>query len=108
MFNFLTGELNSAKKEELCRDTYKFGEIVLEILTNGRLAYAGGSIQSKPKEVLLREIYSEHQTGSADAIQEEIKLVFEVALLCMRSRPSDRPSMEDALKLLSGVKSEVN
>eukprot|EP00258_Populus_trichocarpa_P044550 XP_024460569.1 leucine-rich repeat receptor-like protein kinase TDR [Populus trichocarpa] len=103
-----TGELNSAIKEELCMDTYKFGEIVLEILTNGRLANAGGSIQSKPKEVLLREIYSANQTGSADAMQEEIKLVFEVALLCMRSRPSDRPSMEDALKLLSGVKSEVN
>ncbi|KAJ6406904.1 hypothetical protein OIU84_010422 [Salix udensis] len=93
-------------KEELCMDTYKFGEIILEILTNGRLGNSGGSKQSKPKEVLLREIYSENQTGSADAMQEEIKLVFEVALLCMRSRPSDRPSMEDALKLLSGVKSQ--
>ncbi|KAG5243776.1 leucine-rich repeat receptor protein kinase TDR [Salix suchowensis] len=90
-----TGELSNVMKEELCMDTYKFGEIVLEILTNGRLENSGGSIQSKPKcpkEVLLREIYSENQTGSADAI----------------SRPSDRPSMEDALKLLSGVKSQVN
>ncbi|KAJ6743037.1 hypothetical protein OIU85_017056 [Salix viminalis] len=103
-----TGELSSVMKEELCMDTYKFGEIVLEILTNGRLGNSGGSKQSKPKEVLLREIYSENQTGSADAMQEEIKLVFEVVLLCMRSNPSDRPSMEDALKLLSGVKSQVN
>ncbi|KAB5552817.1 hypothetical protein DKX38_010128 [Salix brachista] len=103
-----TGELSSVMKEELCMDTYKFGEIVLEILTNGRLGNSGGSIQSKPKEVLLREIYRENQIGSANAMQEEIKLVFEVALLCMRSRPSDRPSMEDALKLLSGVKSQVN
>uniref|UniRef100_A0A6N2MSU6 Protein kinase domain-containing protein n=1 Tax=Salix viminalis TaxID=40686 RepID=A0A6N2MSU6_SALVM len=101
-------ELSSVMKEELCMDTYKFGEIVLEILTNGRLGNSGGSKQSKPKEVLLREIYSENQTGSADAMQEEIKLVFEVVLLCMRSNPSDRPSMEDALKLLSGVKSQVN
>ncbi|OMO53246.1 hypothetical protein CCACVL1_28777 [Corchorus capsularis] len=34
----------------------------------------------------------------------EVKLVSDVALLCNSSRPSDRPSMEDALKLLSGWK----
>jgi hypothetical protein len=70
------------------------------------LANAGGTIHIKPKEVLLREIYSENQTGSTDSTQEEIKLVLEVALLCIKSRPSDRPSMEDALKLLSGMKSQ--
>lgn len=99
-----TGELNSSIKEELYMDVYRFGEIILQILTN--LATAGGTIHSKPKEVLLREIYSENQTGSTDSTQEEIKLVLEVALLCIKSRPSDRPSMEDALKLLSGMKSQ--
>jgi hypothetical protein len=104
LFNFLPGELNSSIKEELYTDIYRFGEIILQILTN--LANAGGTIHSKPKEVLLREIYSENQTGSTDSTQEEIKLVLEVALLCIKSRPSDRPSMEDALKLLSGMKSQ--
>ena len=85
-------------------DIYRFGEIILQILTN--LANAGETIHSKPKEVLLREIYSENQTGSTGSTQEEIKMVLEVALLCIRSRPSDRPSMEDALKLLSGMKSQ--
>ncbi|XP_057968360.1 leucine-rich repeat receptor-like protein kinase TDR [Malania oleifera] len=100
-----TGELNTATKEELYMDIYKFGEVILEILTNGRLTNAGGSIQSKQREVLLREVCEENRViGSTCSSQEEIKLVLEVALLCTRSRPSDRPSMEDALKLLSGLK----
>ncbi|XWS26291.1 hypothetical protein CRYUN_Cryun26dG0019300 [Craigia yunnanensis] len=41
---------------------------------------------------------------STNSLREEIKPVVDVALLCTRSRPADRPSMEDALKLLSGSK----
>ncbi|KDP38629.1 hypothetical protein JCGZ_03982 [Jatropha curcas] len=101
-----TGELNSIIKEELYADIYSFGQIVMEILTNGRHANARGSIQSKPKEVLLREIYNENEIGSSESIREEVKMVLEVALLCTRSRPTDQPSMEDAVKLLSGLKSQ--
>ncbi|XP_027338409.1 leucine-rich repeat receptor-like protein kinase TDR [Abrus precatorius] len=96
-------ENNEATKEELCMDIYKFGEMILEILTSGRLTNAATGIHSKPWEVLLREIYNENETSSASSLQE-IKLVLEVAMLCTRSRSSDRPSMEDALKLLSGIK----
>lgn len=78
----------------------------MEIITNGRLTNAGASIQSKPKEVILREIYNENEVGSAGSMQEEIKLVSEVALLCTRSSTSDRPSMEEVLNLLSGSKSQ--
>lgn len=87
-------------------DTYKFGEIIMEILTSGRLMNAGVSIQSKPKEMLFREIYDENEAGSSESTREEIKMAIEVALLCTRSRPADRPSMEDALKLLSGFRSQ--
>ncbi|XP_015893107.2 leucine-rich repeat receptor-like protein kinase TDR [Ziziphus jujuba] len=99
-----TGEFSSAIKEELCMDIYSFGEIILEILTNGRLTNAGASVQGKPKEVLLTDIYSENEVGSSNSVQEEIKLVLEVAFLCTQSRSYDRPTMEDALKLLSGLK----
>ncbi|KAF8393079.1 hypothetical protein HHK36_021320 [Tetracentron sinense] len=98
------GELYISIKEELCRDIYSFGEVLLEILTNGRLTNAGASIQSKPKEVILNEIYDENGVGVADALREEMKLVLEVAQLCTRSRSSDRPSMEEAVKLLSGLR----
>ncbi|KAL5547663.1 hypothetical protein UlMin_002894 [Ulmus minor] len=102
-----TGEITSAIKEELYMDIYNFGEILLEIVTNGRLTNAGESIQNKPEQVLLTEIYRENEVGSSNSIQEEIKLVLQVALLCTRSRPADRPSMEDALKLLSGLKPQT-
>ncbi|XP_054822762.1 leucine-rich repeat receptor-like protein kinase TDR isoform X2 [Prosopis cineraria] len=96
-------EYNEAMKDEFYADVYKFGEMILEILTNGRLTNAAASIHGKPKDVLLGEIYDENEVGSATSPQE-IKLVLEVALLCTRSKPSDRPSMEEALTLLSGSK----
>ncbi|KAL5772786.1 hypothetical protein ACOSP7_012404 [Xanthoceras sorbifolium] len=101
-----SGEFNNAIREELCMDIYDFGEIVLEVLTNGRLTNAGSSIQNKPRDVVLREMYMDNEVGGdpANSLQEEIKLVLDVALLCTKTNPSDRPSMEDALKLLSGLK----
>ncbi|KAK8980262.1 hypothetical protein V6N11_061476 [Hibiscus sabdariffa] len=110
-FKYLTeltkGQCNEAIKDELYMDIYKFGEIILEILTNGRLINGGENTQSKPKDVLLREICNENEaTDSTNSLQDEIKLVVDVALLCTRSRPADRPSMEDALKLLSGLKGQ--
>ncbi|KAK8553538.1 hypothetical protein V6N13_062340 [Hibiscus sabdariffa] len=93
-----------AIREELYKDIYNFGEIILEILTNGRLIKGGPSIHSKPKEVVLREMYHENEADSANSLRDEIKLVVDVALLCTRSRAADRPCMEDALKLLSGLK----
>ncbi|KAL1325635.1 hypothetical protein AAHE18_13G174600 [Arachis hypogaea] len=96
-------EYNEAVKEELRMDVYQFGEMILEILTGGRLTNAAATIQNKPWHVLLREIYDENEVSSANTMQE-IKLVLEVAMLCTSSRSYDQPSMEDALKLLSGIK----
>ncbi|XVF35509.1 hypothetical protein REPUB_Repub18cG0151700 [Reevesia pubescens] len=107
LIQLIKGQFNDASNEELYMDIYKFGEIILEILTNGRLTNAGPSIQSKPRDVLLGEIYNENEAEAADStnsFQEEIKSVLDVALLCTRSRATDRPSMDDALKLLSGLK----
>ncbi|GAY56720.1 hypothetical protein CUMW_174040, partial [Citrus unshiu] len=98
------GEFYNAMKEEMYMDVYGFGEIILEILTNGRLTNAGSSLQNKPIDGLLGEMYNENEVGSSSSLQDEIKLVLDVALLCTRSTPSDRPSMEEALKLLSGLK----
>ncbi|KAJ4959127.1 hypothetical protein NE237_026238 [Protea cynaroides] len=99
-----SGDFNSAIKDELCRDIYNFGEVLLEILTNGKLTNGEASIHSTPRDRILREIYDENEVGSIGELREETKLVLEVALLCTRSIPSDRPSMEDALKLLSGLR----
>lgn len=103
-----TGELSNAIKEELYMDVYNFGEIIVEILTNGKLTNAGTIIHSKPREVLLREIYNENEVDSKPSEQEEIKLALEEAFLCTKSRASDRPSVQDALKRLSGLKPQDN
>ncbi|XAR66798.1 Non-specific serine/threonine protein kinase [Bertholletia excelsa] len=103
-----TGEDTAATKEELEMDIYNFGEIILEVLTNGRLTSAGGSVNDEPVDTLLRDICHDNEVGSSNSLREEIKQVLEVALLCTRSRPSDRPSMEEVLKLLSGLKTPSN
>ncbi|KGN60740.1 leucine-rich repeat receptor-like protein kinase TDR [Cucumis sativus] len=98
---------NNATEEELWMDVHSFGEIILEIISNGRLTTAGSSTQNKARDLLLREICKENGTSSPNSSQEEIEQVLDLALLCTRSRPSNRPSMEDILKLLSDIKPEV-
>ncbi|CAL9243098.1 unnamed protein product [Arabidopsis halleri] len=95
-------QMNDVIRAEQQKDIYNFGELILEILTNGKLMNAGGlMIQNKPKDVLLREVCTENEVGSSDFKQGEVKRVVEVALLCIRSDQSDRPCMEDALRFLS-------
>ncbi|KAG4144667.1 hypothetical protein ERO13_D05G051500v2 [Gossypium hirsutum] len=108
LIEFIKGRSSEAIKDELYMDIYRFGEIILEILTNGRLTNGGEIVQSKPQDVVLREMYSENEAtdDSANSLQDEIKQVVDVALLCTRSRPADRPSMKDALKLFSGLKGQ--
>lgn len=77
----------------------------MEIITNGRMKNAGESIRKKQKEAILKEIYNENEADSSKSLQEEINLVTEIALRCTTTRSSDRPSMQDVLKLLSGLKS---
>lgn len=91
-------QMNDVIRAEQQKDIYSFGELVLEILTNGKLRDAGRLVHNnKPKDVLLREVYAENENG----FEQEVKRVVEVALLCISSNQSERPSMEDALRFLS-------
>ncbi|KAK1437405.1 hypothetical protein QVD17_03196 [Tagetes erecta] len=103
-----TGEYNGLTDHDLNDDIFAFGEVVLEILTNGRRKNGGISIHKTPKNVLLKEVYNDNEvsasSSSSKSIQEEIKLVLEVVLRCTTSKQSERPSMEDALKILLGLK----
>lgn len=99
--------MNDVIRAEQQRDVYNFGELLLEILTNGKLRNAGGLTHNKPKDVLLREVYAENEVSSRDFEQGEVKRVVEVALLCITSNQSDRPCMEDALGFLSEAHSRL-
>ncbi|KAL4564112.1 hypothetical protein LXL04_028164 [Taraxacum kok-saghyz] len=99
-----SGEYNGVMDQDLKDDIFNFGELVLEILTNGKRKNGGVSVHRTPKDVILKEIYNENEVGassSSKSIQEEIKVVLEVVLGCTTSKVSDRPSMEDVLKILS-------
>ncbi|XP_050382702.1 leucine-rich repeat receptor-like protein kinase TDR [Argentina anserina] len=95
-----TSATTSTIGEDLYRDVYSFGEIMLEILTNGNLTNSGASLHNQTREIILRDIINENEVGSNNSAQEGIKKVLEIATLCTRSRPSDQPSMEHTLKLL--------
>ncbi|CAL8119594.1 unnamed protein product [Prunus armeniaca] len=51
---------------------------MLEILSNGRLMNSEASIQSKSREVVMREIDNENEVCTNVLMREEIKLVLEV------------------------------
>nr|XP_043629148.1 leucine-rich repeat receptor-like protein kinase TDR [Erigeron canadensis] len=104
-----TGDYKGLMEHELTDDIFDFGEVVLEILTNCKRKNGGVMIHRTPREVLLKEIYQANEvdsSSSSKSIQEEIKLVFEVVLRCTTSKQTDRPSMEEVLKILSGLKPE--
>ncbi|KAL3824588.1 hypothetical protein ACJIZ3_020617 [Penstemon smallii] len=95
-----TGGSITSIREEIYKDVYNFGEFILEILTNGRIANA----VDISREVLVREIGDENGNVSSN----ELNSVIEIALLCTRSRASERPTMQDVLKMLSVLNSERN
>ncbi|KAG8367538.1 hypothetical protein BUALT_Bualt16G0082300 [Buddleja alternifolia] len=102
-----TGGLRTSLREELYMDVYNFGELIMEILANGRSTNAATISQNTQNEDLIREIADENGIGPSNSFQEEmLKSFIEVALLCMKSKPSDRPSMQDAQKMLSRLKSQ--
>lgn len=102
---FETGEFDGLK-EQLEIDVYNFGEIVVEILTNGRLVDGAETIQTKSRDVLLKEICVENNVAADESVLDEVKSVLEVALLCTRARASDRPSVRDVMKLLPSRSNE--
>ncbi|KAL0315303.1 UNVERIFIED_CONTAM: protein NSP-INTERACTING kinase [Sesamum radiatum] len=104
-----TGGYRASITGELHMDVYNFGELILEVLTNGRLANASETARNSQREDLVREVAVENDIVHSSLFQDEVKSAIEIALLCTRSRPSDRPSMQEALKLLStGLKSATN
>ncbi|ESQ44471.1 hypothetical protein EUTSA_v10005775mg [Eutrema salsugineum] len=100
-----TDQMNDVIRAEQQKDIYNFGELILEILANGKLRDAGRLMHNKPKDVLLQEVYAENKVS--DIEKGEVKRVVEVALLCITSNQSDRPCMEDALRFLSQAHSRL-
>ncbi|KAL8502581.1 hypothetical protein ACS0TY_021646 [Phlomoides rotata] len=98
-----TGGFRTSIRDEVDMDVYNFGGLVLEVFTNGRVANVSGITHTAQREELVRRVADEN----GGVLHEDVKSVVEVAMLCTTSRPSERPSMQDALKLLLKVKSRT-
>lgn len=95
--NVWTGGYRTSIRDELDMDVYNFGELIFEVLTNGRVGNASQSLQ---REDLIRQVGDDNGILPSSSFHGGMKSAVEVALLCTRSRASDRPTMHDALKLL--------
>ncbi|XP_073062533.1 uncharacterized protein [Primulina eburnea] len=94
------GGFNTSMKDELQKDIINFGELVLHVLSDGRLANTTSlSMQNTPREVLIREITKDNGITPSSSSQEQMVSVLEVALLCTRSRSS----MQEIVKMLSSL-----
>ncbi|KAH6772369.1 Leucine-rich repeat transmembrane protein kinase family protein [Perilla frutescens var. frutescens] len=95
-----TGGFRTSIRDELDLDVYNFGELILEVLTNGRVGNTSGITQNLQREDLIRQVGDDNGIVPSSSLHKDMKSAVEVALLCTRSRPADRPTMQDALKLL--------
>ncbi|XP_075491224.1 uncharacterized protein LOC142529558 [Primulina tabacum] len=99
------GELNTSMTDELQKDIINFGELVLHVLSDGLLANTASlSMQSTPREVLIREMTKNSGIAPSTSSQEEMGSILEVALLCTRSRTS----MQEVVKMLSVLNLQAN
>lgn len=100
----------SSKYTQKC-DVYSFGVVLLEILT-GKTADGEGETglvrwirhvcraDWSPKEVFDFELLQEGKKK----VEEEMKSVLQLALLCLSPSPRDRPRMRDVWKMIEGVR----
>lgn len=97
MSNIWAGGFETSTLEELnYMDVYNFGELILEVLSNGRVSNTSEITENAKQDNLVMEVANENGINPS-----KVNSVVEVALLCTRGRPS----MQEALKLLSGLKS---
>ncbi|KAI3949460.1 hypothetical protein MKX01_000108, partial [Papaver californicum] len=93
-------------------DVYSFGVVLLELLTGKRpmdeaFIEEGTKLVTWVKAVVDLE-NEEHaiddSLGCCPA--DEVRNVFSVALMCLESEPSRRPSMVEVLKMLEQIQSD--
>ncbi|KAK4851235.1 hypothetical protein QYF36_013488 [Acer negundo] len=111
-FGYLAPEYFDTGRATLKGDVYSFGVVLLELLTGKKpmdeefleegtklVTWVKAVVQDKREEYVL------------DACLEgcpinEISNVFSIALVCLESEPSKRPTMSEVVKMLEQIKSE--
>ncbi|CAL9045510.1 unnamed protein product [Musa banksii] len=76
-------------------DVYSFGVVALEVMMGKHPGELISSLPSLPegKELLLKETLDQRLPTPAGQLAEEVVFIVKVALACISSNPSSRPSM---------------
>ncbi|CAL5406015.1 unnamed protein product [Camellia sinensis] len=111
-FGYLAPEYFDTGKATAKGDVYSFGVVLLELLTGKKptdeafteegtklVTWVKAVVEEKREELVVD---SSLECCPAD----EIKHVFNIAMMCLESEPSKRPTMTEAVKLLEQIKSD--
>ncbi|XP_043702136.1 receptor-like serine/threonine-protein kinase At1g78530 isoform X2 [Telopea speciosissima] len=110
-FGYLAPEYFDTGRATAKGDVYSFGVVLLELLTGKRPMHEefieeGTKLVTWVKAVVddkREEHVIDHTLGCCPL--EEVNNVFSIALMCLESNPSKRPTMIDVLKMLEQIKS---
>ncbi|KAG6523814.1 hypothetical protein ZIOFF_013701 [Zingiber officinale] len=105
---YLTPEyIKSGKASESC-DVYSFGILLLELVSGKRPIHKNLPITDWALPLVREEKYEEIADPklNGDYIQEELKSVVIIALICAEKNPERRPKMPEVTGLLKGVSKE--
>lgn len=111
-FGYLAPEYFDTGRATVKGDVYSFGVVLLELLTGKRpmdeaFIEEGTKLVTWVKAVVDLE-KEEHaiDTSLGCCPADEIRNVFSVALMCLESEPSRRPTMVEVLKMLEQIQSD--
>ncbi|XP_042500702.1 receptor-like serine/threonine-protein kinase At1g78530 isoform X2 [Macadamia integrifolia] len=110
-FGYLAPEYFDTGRATAKGDVYSFGVVLLELLTGKRpmdeafieegtklVTWVKAVVDDKKEEHVI-----DHTLGCCPL--EEVNSVFSIALMCLESDPSKRPTMIEVLKMLEQIKS---
>ncbi|XP_021288182.1 receptor-like serine/threonine-protein kinase At1g78530 [Herrania umbratica] len=111
-FGYLAPEYFDTGRATAKGDVYSFGVVLLELLTGKRptdeafleegtklVTWVKGVVEERREEYVL-----DSSLGSCPV--DEINNTFNVALMCLETDPSMRPTMAEVVKMLEQIKSE--
>lgn len=111
-FGYLAPEYFDTGRATAKGDVYSFGVVLLELLT-GKKPTDEAFVEEGTKLVtwvktVVEDKREEHVVDSnlEDCPVEEINSAFTIAIMCLESDPSKRPSMAEVVKLLEQLKAE--
>lgn len=112
-FGYLAPEYFDTGRATVKGDVYSYGVVLLELLTgrrpNDETFIEEGTKLVKWVQVVVQEKREEYVIDNVlkNYPSEEINAVFGIALMCLQSDPTRRPTMAEVVKMLERIKPQL-